>query len=230
MALKDLTTKGSVLTEKQVEEIVSKYVRYDVEKKQIHFLFDFGPLKNRNKVLVYLVALHGWHFLTKDTMPLEAAPATIGKAINVDGGTLRPTLKELKDAHVISATGKLYGVHSAALGKIKDILQGTGQAEKSIRPKSKAHGKKNGKKVAKENGAKKRGLRDLKSVFDKFIVDGFFDQPRVIGDVKDRFNEKGFTVPTSTISGMLQKAAREKLSRKRKEVNKRKVWVYERKK
>lgn len=226
MALKDLVTKGSEFTEKQVEEIVSKYVRYDVDKKQIHSLYEFGPLKNRSKVLIYLVALHGWPFLTKESMPIEATPATIGKAINLAGGTLRPTLKELKDSHVISSTGKLYRVHTAAFGQIKEILAGSGKLETSTRPKNKAQAKKGGK----AKGAKKKGLRDLKSMFDKFIADGFFDQSRVIGDVKNRFAEKGFTVPLSTLSGMLQKAAHEKLSREKKEVNKKRVWVYKRKK
>jgi len=234
MPLKDLTIKGSVLAEKQVEEVVSKYVRYDVEEKQIHFLPVFTPLTNRHKVLVYLVALHGWPFLSKETLPLEASPATIGKAINVEGGTLRHTLMELKDAHIISATGKLYRVHSAAIGQIKDILQGTVQADKIVKPKNKVkkgQGKRENKKVSKENRGKKKSQRDLISVFNKFVTEGFFDQARVIGDVKNRFAEKGLNVPLSSIPKMLLKAVKdEKITRKKKEINKRKVWVYERKK
>jgi len=234
MALKDLTIKGSVLTEKQVEEIVSKYVRYDVEEKQIHFLPAFTPLKTRDKILVYLVALNGWPFLSKEPLPLEASPATIGKATNVPGGTLRRTLMELKDAHLISSTGRLYRVHSAALGQIKNILQDTGQADKVFKRPSKVktgQGEHETKRVAKGNKEKKRSQRDLLGIFTKFITEGFFDQSKVIGDVKNRFAEKGLNVPVTTISRMLLRATHgEKLSRKKKEINKRKVWVYERKK
>jgi hypothetical protein len=234
MALKDLTIKGSILAEKQVEELVSKYVRYDVEEKQIHFLPAFTPLKNGHKVLVYLVALNGWPFLTKEPVPLEASPATISEAINVEGGSLRHTLMELKTSHLISTTGRLYRVHSAALGQIKDILQGTVVADKVNKSKSRAKkskGLQEAKKVAKGNGAKKKNQRDLMPIFNKFITDGFFDQPRIIGDVKNRFAEKGLTVPLSSIPKMLLKATKdEKIARKKKEINKRKVWVYQRKK
>lgn len=234
MALKDLTIKESVLAEKQVEEIVSKYVRYDVKEKQIHFLPAFNPLTNRRKVLVYLVALHGWPFITNETPPLEATPGMIGKAINLEGGTLRPTLKELKDAHIISATGRLYRVHSAALDQIKDILEGGVQGEGSIKGKSKVKKGKRirpSKKGSEENRGKRKGQRDLLSAFKEFISNGFFDHPRVIGDVKDRFAERGLNVPLNTIPKYLLKATNEKiLTRKKKEIKKKRVWVYERKK
>jgi hypothetical protein len=233
MALKDLAIKEAALTEKQVEDIVSKYVRYDVEKREIHFLFDFTPLKTRNKVLVYLVALHGWPFLTNESAPLAATPAAIGKSINVDGGTLRPALKALKDAHIISPTGKMYGVQSAAFGKIREILEGGGHDENVVRrPKKtkKGRGRQGGGRAGEENQGRKKSLRDLQGLFDKFIADGFFDQPRVIGDLKDRFAEIGETVPLTTLSGMLKKAAREKLTRKKKEIARKRVWVYKRRK
>lgn len=232
MALKDLTIKGSVLTEKQVEDIVSNYVRYDVKEKQIILLPASNALPNKQKVLVYLVALQGWPFLTSELVPTDAAPASIGKAINIAGGTLRPILKELKDSHTISPAGKLYRVHSTALLQIMSILKGEVKLESPRRPKRKLNGVQN--KTGKDQLPKKKGgrsQRDLSSVFDKFISEGFFNQPRVIGDVKDRFAEKGLSVQLSTIPKMLLKATKgENITRKKKEINKKKVWVYERKK
>ncbi len=232
MALKDLTIKGSVLTEKQVEVIVSSYIRYDVKEKQIVFLPASNSLPNKQRVLVYLVALQGWPFLTSEPVPTDAAPASIEKAVHINGGTLRPILKELKDGHIISVTGKLYRVHSVALLQIMSILKGETKIESRKRTKNKGNEKQN--KTPKDKQLKKKGgrnQRDLSGVFNKFISEGFFNQPKMLRDVKDRFAEKGLSVPLSSIPKMLLKATKdEKLTRKKKDINKKKVWVYERKK
>jgi len=232
MALKDLTIKGSVLTEKQVEDIVSKYVRYDVEERQIHFLPAFTPLKTRDKVLIYLVALNGWPFLSKEPLPTEASPATIGKAINIPGGTLRRILMELKVVHLISATGRLYKVQSAALSQIMEVLRGKAGSDIVHRrvASKKSRAKHEGVPAVNENKGK-RTKRNLLEVFNNIIADGFFSQPKVIGELKDRFAEKGLNVPMTTLSRMLLRATKdERLTRKQKEVGKRKIWTYEKKK
>jgi hypothetical protein len=122
MSLKDLTVKKSLLREEQVEEIVSEYVRYDPNTKEVFLLPGAGPLKNRQKVLIYLVALQGWPFVTDDPVPTDATPASIEQALNIPGGSLRPTLKELKDSHLILVKGRSYRVHPAALAQIKDEI------------------------------------------------------------------------------------------------------------
>lgn len=119
MPLKDLTIKGTVLLEKQVEEIVSDYVRYDPETKEIILLPAANTLKNRAKVLLYLVALQGWPFVTKEPVPTDATPASIEHALHIPGGTLRPTLKGLKDSHMILAKGRSYHIYPAALAHIR---------------------------------------------------------------------------------------------------------------
>lgn len=123
MPLKDLTVKGMVLREKQIEEIVSDYVRYDVESKEIILLPSASSLKNKAKVLVYLVALHGWLYVSKDPVPTDATPANIGRALHISGGTLRPVLKVLKDSNMILAKGRSYSIHPAALTHIRAEVQ-----------------------------------------------------------------------------------------------------------
>jgi len=122
MPLKDLTIKGTVLLEKQVEELVSDYVRYDPEAKEIVLLPAANSLKNRAKVLLYLVALQGWPFVTKDPVPTDATPASIEHALHIPGGTLRPILKGLKAAHMVVAKGRSYRIQPAALTHIKDAI------------------------------------------------------------------------------------------------------------
>lgn len=123
MPLKDLTIKGTVLLEKQVEELVFDYARYDPEAKEIVLLPAANSLKNRAKVLVYLVALQGWPFVTKDPVPTDATPGSIEHALHIPGGTLRPILKGLKDSHMVLAKGRSYRIHPAALTQIKDVIR-----------------------------------------------------------------------------------------------------------
>lgn len=119
MGLKDLTITKSELTEVQVEEIVANYIRYDPTLKEIVFLPPAASLPNKAKVLLYLVALQGWPFVTQDTVPTEATPAKLENVLNVPGGTVRRILKELKDSHFISPKGRSYSVRSGALPHIK---------------------------------------------------------------------------------------------------------------
>jgi len=122
MPLKDLTVKKSVLLEKQVEEIVSDYVRYDPEAKEIVFLPPANSLKGKVKVLLYLVALQGWPFVTKEPVPTDATPASIEHALHIPGGTLRPILKRLKTANMLFAKGRSYRIQPAALAHIKNAV------------------------------------------------------------------------------------------------------------
>jgi hypothetical protein len=123
MPLKDLTVKGTVLREKQVEELVSDYVRYDPDAKEIVLLPATHSLKNKAKILIYLVALQGWPFVTKDPVPTDATPASLEHALHIQGGTLRHALKELKDSHMILVKGRSYSIHPVALTHIKDAIQ-----------------------------------------------------------------------------------------------------------
>lgn len=135
MPLKDLTIKGTVLREKQIEELVSDYVRYDPETKEIILLPAANSLKNNAKILLYLVALQGWSFVTKDPVPTDATPANIEHALHIPGGTLRPALKGLKESHMILAKGRSYSIHPAALPHIKDVVLPKRGGPKEIRKK-----------------------------------------------------------------------------------------------
>lgn len=238
MALKDLTVAKSELTEKQIEEIVGNHVRYDPAAKEVVFLPTASSLPNRTRVLLYLVALQGWPFVTDDPVTTEATPAEIEKMLHIPGGTLRPILKELKDSHFISARGRNYSVRAAALLHIKNAIgkgkgEGEGGTHVARRMSKKKKPDKSTDKAADNHGRRDRRksqrISDKAEFFDRLISDGFFDKPRVLNDVKKQFHAKGHILPITSIPQYLLKAIRdERLYREMRDVDGKRVWVYER--
>ena len=185
---------------------------------------------------MYLVALQGWRFVTQDQVPTEATPAELERALNIPGGTLRPILKDLKDSHFIFPRGRYYGVRAAALPHIRKEISAaigragvTHEASKSKRKKQKPSKQPAGNKskgTGQGKGSRVPGQADF---FDKLISGGFFEKPRTLSDVQNRFHEKGHIIARTSIPSLLLKAVRnEKLRRERQNISGKKVWTYER--
>lgn len=145
MALKDLISDSGKVTEEAVEKIVAPYVGYDVKGKTITLRPAFGKLGSKQKVLVYLVALQGWPFVTdsKD-ISTSVPPAELQKKLSIPGGTLRPLLRDLSDAHIISENTHRYSVEPAGLYEVSAIIDGSSEGGASPR-KRKAKKKRSAK-------------------------------------------------------------------------------------
>lgn len=231
MGLKDLVAQKSSLDEAAIEEIVKDYVRFDPDEKAIGFLPDASTLSNKNKVLMYLVSLQGWPFVSNEAIPVDAKPGEIEEAVGIQGGTLRPILKDLKDGHIIVERGGRYSVRAGSLAAIKSILGSNSGA--SLRPRRAPRRKgnagaeaevRNGGEIGKKSAARKSGLTDL---FDGWIAGGFFDEPRTLGDVQKRFHKAGVIVPKTSIPKYLLRAVRKgSLERDEAEVNGKSLWTY----
>jgi len=65
MALKDLVKPKDTLAEKMIEETITGLVHLDEDLGLVLFTPEATPLPNRQKVLVYLVALQAWRFLAR---------------------------------------------------------------------------------------------------------------------------------------------------------------------
>jgi hypothetical protein len=234
MALKDLVASTSALTEGAVEALIKDFVRYDVEEKEITFLSAASTLSGKQKVLVYLVALQGWPIVAKgEEIPTAAKPADIGDRVGIQGGTLRPLLKYLKDRHLIAWKGGAYSVRAASLVDIKAEMDGTAtvKAKKAASRKGAAQqsakAAKSDPKAKRKSAASKSG--ELNKRFNSWIDGGFFQKPRTLAEVQDRFHEQGDIIPQTSIPRYLLTAVRAKpprLTRKRADVNGKEVWVY----
>ncbi len=232
MALKDLVAPKAALTEAAIEELVSEYVRYDPDAKEVELLPAAAGLSGKNRVLVYLVALQGWPFVVEEKVKSGAKPAELEARLNIPGGTLRPILKALKERHLIVAGSEGYCVRTAALAAIKAELKDSNDAIKTrprrvLRPRMPMQGDDSDSAAIKKDRKSKSGLVER---FDRWIEDGFFDQPKTLADVQRKFHKDGFVLPQTSIPKYLLRALHaDRLSRDEASIDGKKVWVYQRK-
>lgn len=234
MALKDLVAKKSTLTEEAIEVIVSKYARYDADELEIVFTPAAASLPHKGKVLVYLVALQGWKFVVDEAVPDNAKPAELEELLGIQGGSLRPILKNLKDQHLLASKQGKYSVRTSNLEAIKAELDPTGETQKLAKPRKRKKGSKSKAGTSKNSPATKKNTssaNEQSSKFSAWIDAGFFDTPCTLSDVQKRFHKEAIIIPRTSIPGMLLKAVREKrLERDKEEVAGKVVWVYRTKK
>jgi hypothetical protein len=248
MALKDLVAEKGTLNEAAIERIIGLYVRYDVEAKEITFMPAFAGLSNKAKILVHLAALQGWKFVTDDPIPSDARPADIEAATGIPGGSLRPTLRGLCDSHVLSERDSRYSVRATGLPAIEAELNGRdeGVVVRSARPSRRkasrtaratmdADGDEEGAQI--NNGAEgvgaKRGRKlggktgSVAATFERWIDEGYFDEPRTLADVQKRFRKEAIMIPQTSLPGYLLGAVRKgRLNRDEMDVGGKTVWGY----
>lgn len=119
MALKDLVGDRSKITEDAIERIVKDYVQFDPSEDVVAFTPSATILNVRQQVLVYLAALQGWPFVRDTPVATDARPAEIEAATGIPGGTLRPTLRRLVDAHLLTEQAGRYSVRPASFAAIE---------------------------------------------------------------------------------------------------------------
>jgi hypothetical protein len=203
------------------------------------FTPDAHRLSNRAKILTYLVALQGWPFVLDEIVPVDAKPAEIEAQTGIPGGSLRPTLKELKDRNVITEKGGRYSVRAVALRKIQAELNGdTGSTRPVLRGRRKPEKasddlNQTGNDQGPEGNARSRKAASIGVAqrFQSWIDEGYFDQARALSDVQQRFHKEAIIVPQTSLPTYLLKGVRSgQLVRDREEVNGKLIWVYSRKK
>jgi hypothetical protein len=252
MTLKDLIVEQGALDEAAIERIVEPYVRYDVDAKKIRFMPAFAGLANKAKILVYLVALQGWRFVTDEPMPSDARPADIEAATGIPGGSLRPVLRGLSENHHVSEKDSRYSVRGTSLSEIEAELNG-GEERVVIRrqrPSGRTSAKSTGAgevvaerdemsadapsaEVAVANGEAKKSRKvgsktgNVAATFERWIDEGYFDEQRTLSDVQKRFLKEAIIIPQTSLPTYFLTAVRKgRLTRDEVEANGKTVWAY----
>jgi hypothetical protein len=226
MALKDLVAKKSEIAEAVIEGIVSKYVRYYTDTLEIGFTPDGAALSGEKRVLVYLVAILGWRYVTDEPPAIPTKPADLEKALGIPGGSLRPLLKGLKEAHLIaSQTAGGYSVREGNLEAIAATISGEKKpARRKIAVVIAQKLKGEGKATRRSTG------NPIASNIDAWIKDGedgFFGSLRTLHAVHHRLHEHGVIARQTSVSGPLLKGVQQRrLKRQKLMENGKEVWAY----
>jgi hypothetical protein len=223
MALKDLVAKKSEIAEAVIEAIVSKYIRYYTDTLEIGFTPESTELSSENKVLVYLVALLGWRYVIESPPVISTKPADLEKPLGIAGGTLRPLLKNLKDAHLIAPSAEGYTIREGNLEAIAAAINGEKKPSRRVvaaAPKA-AKPKKDGTTTKRSTG------NPISPKLDAWIKEGFFKTPRTLRAVHERLHEQGVIARQTSISGPLLRTVQQgRVTRRKISEDGKEVWAY----
>lgn len=236
MALRDLIAQKAKLTEEAIEAIIGDYVRYDIEAQEIVLTPDASGLSSKAKVLVFLVAQQGWQFVQDEATDVALAPSQLGEFLGIQGGTLRPILKDLKDRNLLAVKSGMYTVRSTSFDAIKAELDGnrvsTSQKTRKTRTRKKSRAKAK-QASAPKSGSMKRKQSSARSgqspgeTFKGIVSEGFFDSGRTMAELQARLHERAVIVKQTSLPSYLLAAVRDgRLKREKQEVGGKRVWVY----
>ncbi|MBL6935648.1 MAG: hypothetical protein ISR48_09565 [Alphaproteobacteria bacterium] len=232
MALKDLVADRGKVAEGMIETIISGFVRYELNPNEIVFTPEGAALNNDAKVLIYLVAALGWQYVIEEKHNTDTKPADLEETLGIPGGTLRPVLKKLKDAHLLTVVDGHYSIRPSNLDAIGRAARGekSAQTAKKVTKKSKARpGKETSSPLSEgdTNKTKKKSGVPIRSSLDELIGDGFFNEFRTLGQVSDRLHEQAIIAKVTSLSGPAAEFVRDKkLQRKKIENKGKQVWAY----
>ena len=235
MALKDHTTDSAKLSEEQIEGIISGYIKYDPGRSSVVLLPKARELPAEKRILLFLVALRGWPYLVKDNTPPESAkPAQIVQATNVPGGTVRPTLRALVDANLLSYHHGQYEAPAHNLALIAEMLSGSASSAvrsrvRNGKPKKVTKNTFEDEKKDKRTGRNKLSLGEA---FQKLVDEGWFRGGKTTSQLQETLKERTIYVPMTRLPVYLIGAYRSNKLDRHQEVREgnKKVWVYEPKK
>jgi hypothetical protein len=230
MALKDLVADHRKIAEEAIERIVASYVRYDPAAYKIIWTPQGKSLGSDGRVLVLLVAVLGWQYVLDDSRDFPTKPADLEGELGITGGTLRPILKKLKDLHLLAVVDGHYRVQIGNIDAIEasiagetSRIRGKGRARKPARIK--LEGSDGDRLDPKKKSRNTSG--QLKMFLTKWAGDGFFNEPKTLTNLLERYHEHGMITKQTSLSGLMLQAVREGLlTRAKIELDGKQVWAY----
>lgn len=232
MPLKDLVADHGKITEEIIEKIIADYVRYDPSRYEVVFTPEGNALANDSKILVYLVAVLGWQYVASKVEQVSTKPADLESVLGIAGGTLRPTLKKLKDAHLLSAADGHYSIRPANLDAVARTISGAKATSPARRPTKKSKSKSNSAPSDKTSSEQKgKGQRKstvpIRQPLSKLVKQGFFKEYRTLSQVVDRLHEQAIIAKNTSLSGPVAELVRDgTLERKKTKDGGKGVWGY----
>ncbi len=231
MALKDLIVDSGAVIEAAIEEIISDYVKYEVDPHAIVFTPEGNSLGNSAKIIVYVAAVLGWAYVVDDPPSISTKPVDLEDAVGIKGGSLRPILKQLKDDHILARTDGHYSVRTSNLAAAGQIVRGDRRVQAS--PPKSVRAKRDNRSIAVDDAAKdevkpkkKTGV-PIKASLEGLLYEGFFGELRTLTRVADRLQELAVNAKMTSLSGPVADLVRgKKLERKKVKENGRQVWAY----
>jgi hypothetical protein len=233
MPLKDLVADRGKITEEIIERIVDDYVRYDPKSYEIVFTPKGVALNNDCKILVYLAAALGWRYVVDDEKSTDTKPANLEAVLGIPGGTLRPVLKKLKDAHLLAVADGHYSVRIANL----DAIERAVTAEKTVTPNRRSTRKTKGNSAPTsadfqpvevvEKDKKRRSTVPNTLSLSNLFEQGYFKEYRTLSQVVGRLHEQAIIAKSTSLSGPIADLVRRgKLERKKIDEGGKQVWGY----
>jgi hypothetical protein len=234
VALKDLVADHRKIREETIEKIVAPFVRYDPAAHKIVWTPKGGSLGNDAKILVFLVAVLGWQYVLEESLNVMTKPADLEGELGITGNTLRPILKKLKDSHLLTLVNGHYRVQLANLDSIEAAISSetpraarTSRARRPARVRDKVA---NGNKpdLVADPKKKSRGASgQLKTFLARWVRDGFFDEPKTLAKVLERYHEHGVIAKQTSLSGLVLEGVRDGLlARSKTNIGGKQVWAY----
>ena len=229
MTLKDLIVDPGGETEKAIEEIISAYVRFEIDPPDIVFTPRGNALGNAEKVIVYFSAVLGWRYVVDEPLAVITKPAELEDALGIYGSTLRNVLKRLKDNHILAVADGHYSIRASNLAEAARLVSGQkrlgASAVKSRRTggsSAKAAG--NARNSAK---SKRKAGMPIKASLEALLGEGFFGESRTLKQIVERLHELAVNAKMTSLSGPVAALVREnKLERKKANKSGKRVWTY----
>jgi hypothetical protein len=235
VALKDLVVDYRKISKEMVEKIIAPYVRYDPAQHKIVLTPGAKSLGNDAKVLVFLVGVLGWQYVLDESRDIATKPADLERELGITGGTLRPILKKLKDLHLLVVVDGHYRAQPANLDSIEAVIAGEtpiatlqGGVRKPTRIRQDEADREAPALMGDANKKKNRGASgQLKTFLRTWTGDGFFNEPKTLANLLERYHEHGVITKQTSLSGLMLEAVREGLfARAKIDAGGKQVWAY----
>lgn len=228
MALKDHIADSTKIKEEEIEAIISDYLKYDPSHKTVVLMPRAQELSVEKKVLLHLVALQGWKFISsKEEIPDSGAtPKEIEQVTGVKGGTLRPTLRALVQSRMLESKKGRYEIPAHNFGRVREVMAGKGSSitVSSVQSKSTKSTKKTSQKTSKK---KTKSKPSLSEAIKKLIETSWFKSGKTTAQLQKKLEDDAIIVPMTRLPVYLIKAVHDgDLKRSKETIDEKKVWVY----